>query len=48
MRKEIAKYAGKQGACYYFISKNGEKILFAKCRKDLIEQFRLDQADSID
>ncbi|MCB0402086.1 MAG: hypothetical protein KDD41_08385 [Flavobacteriales bacterium] len=48
MRKAIAKYKGKQGACYFFLSQQGEQILFTKCRKDLIEQFKLDLPDNID
>jgi hypothetical protein len=48
MKKERIKYVGSFKNEFHFINTNGVKMIFSKCRKDLIEEYKLDKEDSID
>lgn len=41
------KYLGYTSNKYSFINKTGKQIAFSKCRKDLIDNYKLNQSDYI-
>lgn len=41
------KFVGYANAHYLFIDKNGKQVKFSKCRKDLIEEYKLNNNDNL-
>ncbi len=41
MKKANFKFVGYENKCYCFIDSQGKTHLFVKCRKDLIEEYHL-------
>ncbi|MBL6664068.1 MAG: hypothetical protein ISQ99_06585 [Flavobacteriales bacterium] len=47
MNSEVFKYVGFLNQNYTFVDRNGKTVNFAKCRKDLIEIFKLNNDENI-
>lgn len=47
MNKGIFKYQGYLNGNYLFVDKNGKETRFSKCRKELIDSFKLNKSDNI-
>lgn len=48
MNSEVFKYVGFLNQNYTFVDKEGKKVNFTKCRKELIELFKLNDNENID
>lgn len=46
MLKSELQFIGMINSTYMFIDKSSKHIKFSKCRKDLIDEFKLNAADS--
>ena len=47
MNSGVFKYVGFLNQNYTFVDREGKKVNFAKCRKDLIEAFKLSGNENI-
>lgn len=47
MNSDIFKYAGFLNQNYTFVDRNGKTVNFTRCRKELIELFKLNNDENI-
>jgi hypothetical protein len=47
MNNNLFKYIGLVREGFVFVDKNDKKTIFSKCRKELIEDFRLDKNEFV-
>ena len=47
MNKDVFKYLGLENKLYCFANKEGQRFVFGKCRKDLIDEFQLNETENL-